>query len=142
MMTPQQIEDLFIRSLDVPMNASEKESFLAALQENGKLSKVLSDHKTIRQMTRATTPATFGYYFASKLITRIENTGVVIDRQIFSFFKKYQLAAAGVIVALLILNTVFADQLSVGSIFGLESTTTTSDEIVSFDFYESLNNDL
>src|SRR6478736_953015 len=119
MMTPQQIEDLFIRSLDVPMNASEKESFLAALQENGKLSKVLSDHKTIRQMTRATTPATFGYYFASKLITRIENTGVVIDRQIFSFFKKYQLAAAGIIVALLILNSLYADHLSVDSVLGL-----------------------
>ncbi len=142
MMTPHEIEDLFIRSLDVPMSTSEKESFLLALQSSGKLSKTLSDHKRIRETARTSSPATFGYYFASKLIARIENTGVVIDRQIFSFFKKYQLAAAGVIVALLILNTVFADQLSVGSIFGLESTTTTSDEIVSFDFYESLNNDL
>ena len=141
-MTSQEIEDLYIRSLDVPMTASEKEIFLKGLQEKGKIAKVLSDHKKIRDLARSVSPATFGYYFANRLIARIENTGVVIDRQIFSFFKKYQLAAAGIIVALLILNTIFSDQLSLNSSFGLETTPATTEEIVSFDFYETLNNEL
>jgi hypothetical protein len=143
-MTPQEIEDRFIRSLDVPMTATEKEFFMNELRDKTTLVKTLTDHKKIREVLQSHPPSSFGFFFASKLVARIENTGVVIERQIFSFFKKYQLVAAGVVVALLILNTVFSDQLTVDSIFGLENTTTTplDEEIVSFDFYKALNNEL
>jgi hypothetical protein len=141
-MTSDELEDLFIRSLDAPMTSAEKESFLSGLQGNPRLVKIIGDHKKIREAARASAPASFGHYFASKIVAKIENTGVVIDRQIFSFFKKYQLAAAGIVVALLILNTIFSDQLTIGSIFGLDSIPVATDEIVSFDFYNTLNNDL
>jgi len=141
-MTPQEIEDLLIRSLDAPLTTAEAALFSSQLKENASLEKDLSDHKKIRELLRPAVPASFGYFFASKLIAHIENTGVVIERQIFAFFKKYQLLAAGVIVALLILNTVFSEQPSMNSIFGLENTTTPADEIVSFDFYKTLNTDL
>ena len=138
-MTPQEIEDFFIRSLDVPMNPEEKEIFLKELQGNTQLAKHLSYHKQIRELVRATQPASFGPYFANKLILKIQNTGVVIERQIFAFFKKYQLIAAGIIIALLMLNVVLSEQQTVSSIFGLEDTTTPVDEIVSFDLYKTLN---
>lgn len=143
-MTPQEIEDLFIRSLDIPMTRDETALFLKQLKENPSLAKTLSAHKKIRELLQPAVPPSFGYSFASKLIARIENTGVVIERQIFSFFKKYQLVVAGVVVALLILNTVLSDQLSVDSILGLDNTTTTTptEEIISFDFNKTLNSDL
>jgi hypothetical protein len=143
-MTPQEIEEQFIRSLDVPMTATEKEFFMNELRDKTTLAKTLTGHKKIREVLQSHAPSSFGFFFASKLVARIENTGVVIERQIFSFFKKYQLVAAGVVVALLILNTVFSDQLTVDSIFGLENNTTTplDEEIVSFDFYKALNNEL
>ena len=42
-------------------------------------------------------------------------------------------------VALLMLNTVFSEQKTIKSIFGLEETTTTTEEVVSFDLYNNLN---
>lgn len=141
-MTPNEIEDLYIRSLDAQMTPAEKELLLKALNENSGLARGLSAHKKLREVIKPDQPATFGYFFAAKLVARIQNTGVVIDRQIFSFFKKYQLVAAGVIVVLLILNTLFAEQFSLDAIFGLQETTTPAEEIVSFDFHEILNNDL
>ena len=46
----------------------------------------------------------------------------------------------GVVIALLALNAVFADQLNLQSLFGLEDAAV--EEIASFDFYETLNTDL
>ncbi len=145
-MIPNETEDLFIRSLDIPLTAIEKESFTKKLKENPTLAKQLSHHNKIRELLRRESPASFGHSFAARLTARIENTGVIIERQIFTFFKKYQLLAAGVIVGLLILNTVFSETINIDSTFGLENTTipdtTLSDPIVSFDFYKTLNKDL
>jgi hypothetical protein len=141
-MTPQEVEDLFIRSMDVPMTPVERELFLKGLKADVKLAKYLSSYTRIRDLAKTEPPASFGTYFAGKLIARIQNTGVVIDRQIFSFFKRYQLVAAGVIVALVILNGIFSDQLTLDSVFGLENKTTQTEEIATFDFYKTLNIDL
>ena len=141
-MTPQEIEDLYIRSFDEPMNAEEKELLLKALKANAGVATDLSHYKKIREVLFRNTPATFGPYFSRKVITKIQNVGIQIDRQILAFFKKYQLAAVGIVIALLALNAVFAEQLNLQSLFGLEDTTTQTEEIVSFDFNEILNNDL
>jgi len=140
-MTPQEIEDLYIRSFDEPMNAEEKELLLKALKANPGVATDLSNYKKIREVLTKTNPSTFGTYFSKKVISKIQNVGIQIDRQIIAFFKKYQLAAVGVVIALLALNAVFADQLNLQSLFGLEDTTQT-EEIVSFDFNEILNTDL
>ncbi|MEP6737463.1 MAG: hypothetical protein ABJA70_18205 [Chryseolinea sp.] len=143
-MKQQELEDQYIRSLDVPMNNQERERFLTELRAHPTFVKELNLHSKVRELVTPKAPASFGPYFASKLIHKIENTGVVIDRQIFSFFKRFQLAALGIAVALLILNVMFADQANLKSVFGLDRTptTTTDEEIISFDFYETLNNDL
>jgi hypothetical protein len=141
-MNEHELEDLYIRALDFPMSTAEKAKFLTALKRYPALPRQLIMHDKIRELASTKEPATFGPYFAAKLVHKIEQTGVVIDRQIFSFFKRFQLAAVGVVVALLILNMVFADQTSLKSIFGLDRTATQDEEIVSFDFSEILNNDL
>jgi hypothetical protein len=73
------------------------------------------------------------------LIHRIEATGLVIERQVFTLFKKYQLLAAGIIVGLVVLNTLLSDQPTVKSVLGLEQTEMLTEEIESFDFYQLLN---
>jgi hypothetical protein len=141
-MTPQEIEDLYIRSFDEPMNAKEKELLLKALKEKAGVATDLSHYKKMREVLLRTSPASFGPYFSRKIVTKIQNVGIQVDRQIISFFKKYQLAMVGVVIALLALNAVFADQLNVQSLFGLEDTASQTEEIVSFDFNEILNTDL
>ncbi|MEK6780936.1 MAG: hypothetical protein AABY93_04490 [Bacteroidota bacterium] len=141
-MTTQEIEDLYVRSFDDPMNSEEKELLLKTLRTNTGLATDIAQHKKIREVLSRKEPATFGPYFAKKVIAKIQNVGIQIDRQILAFFKKYQLAAVGVVIALLALNAVFADQLNLQSLFGLENTSNTADDIVSFDFFETLNTDL
>ena len=141
-MSTQEIEELYIRSFDDKLPENQKAELLIAMRENGGLATELSHYKKIREVMLRKTPASFGSYFAKKVIANIQNVGLQIDRQIFAFFKKYQLAAVGVVVALLALNAVFADQLNLQSLFGLENATQTTEEVVSFDFSEILNDDL
>ena len=141
-MTVQEIEDLYIRSFDETMSSGEKDKLLNALRANPGLATELSEYKKIRNVSLRRNPASFGPYFAVKLVAKIQNVGIQIDRQIFAFFKKFQLAAVGVVIALLALNVIFADELNLESLFGLEDSLNTTEEIVSFDFYEMLNNDL
>ncbi len=151
-MNPNEIEDLFLRSFDQPLSETEKEKMLTAMQANAGLAKDLSAFKKIRETVLRERPATFGPYFAQKVITRIKGLRIEIDKQIIFFFKKFQLAAAGVLVALLAVNVIFSDQLNVDSIFGIQDTvaaidqpmtdnqdTVTNDlETVSFDFFDNL----
>lgn len=144
-MTQQELEDLYIRSLDAPMTAEERKNFLNELNRHPELAKQLAGHKKVRDLVALNKSVSFGPYFASKLIHKIENLGIVVDRQLFSFFKKFQLAALGVIVVLIILNLAFADQISLTTLFSLDRTTTptaTQEEIVSFDFSTILNDTL
>ena len=115
---------------------------MKALKANAGVATDLSHYKKIREVLLRNTPTTFGPYFSKKVIAKIQNVGIQIDRQILAFFKKYQLAAVGIVIALLALNAVFANQLNLQSLFGLENTTIQTEEIVSFDFNEILNNDL
>jgi len=139
-MTLQETEDLFIRSLDQPLSVEEKAMLVKELRANAGLATDLSQHKRIRDVLLRSQAATFGPYFSKKVITKIQNLGIEIDRQIAGFFKKYQLVALGVLIALLAVNAVFSDKFSITSVLGIQDTTATDDGIVAFDFYENLNN--
>lgn len=140
-MNKQETEDLYILSLDQKLAPADEERLLTALREHPDWARSHLQHKTAREFLRASSPATFGPYFTAKLIHKIQNTGVVIDRQLFGMFKKFQLAAVGIVVALLILNVALAEQGSWKSVLGIEEDTTTPvEQQVPFDFYETLNN--
>ncbi|HEX6892698.1 MAG TPA: hypothetical protein VF141_18450 [Chryseolinea sp.] len=138
-MAKKDLEELYIRSLDAPMTSHEQEFLTESLTANTDVAADLSKHLKIREVLLRSTPATFGPFFSIKIVNKIQNVGIQIDRQIIAFFKKYQLAMVGVVVALLALNAVFADQLTFQTLFGLEDA---AEEIVSFDFYETFNSDL
>ncbi|MFZ6002075.1 MAG: hypothetical protein ACOYW3_16300 [Bacteroidota bacterium] len=127
-MTNDQLEDLYVRSLDETLTPADKELLLNAVHERNEASQLFDDHKKVRDVLAAPTRATFGPYFAARLIHKIQNTGTIIDRELFGLFKRFQLAALGIVVVLLILNFVFADQLSMGAILGIEQSNEVTDE--------------
>ena len=141
-MNTNEIEDLFLRSLDQPLSDAEKEQLVNALRTNSGLAKDVSRYKSIRESVLRSKPSTFGPYFAQKVITKIQNLRVEIDKQIVFFFKKYQLAALGVFIALLAVNVIFSDQLNVPSVLGIkEEAAAIDDEIIdAFDFQSNLTN--
>lgn len=139
-MTTQEIENLYLRSFDEELNVRDKEIIANAIKSDAALAASLKQYDRIREIILRKKPATYGPYFARKVVTKIHNVGIQIDRQIFAYFKKYQLLALGVVMALLALNAVFANQLNFETILGLEDTSTPTEEIVSFDFNELINN--
>jgi hypothetical protein len=153
-MNTNELEDLFIRSFDQPLNENEKEQLLQAMHNNPGQAKDLSSYKNLRDTVLRKAPATFGPYFAQKVITRIQGLRIEIDKQIGFFFKKYQLAVVGVLIAMLAVNVIFADQLNLPSVLGVQDSVasvnssatgipdsvSTDEDIVSFDFLESLTN--
>ena len=78
----------------------------------------------------------FGPFFAERVIHQIKMLHQEVDYQLFSFFKKYQLVAIGLVVALLALNILFSDNFSISSILGFEENANT--EIVQIDLYQDL----
>jgi hypothetical protein len=141
-MNAEELEDLFIKSLDTSLSEKEQDCLSKELQTNTGLSTQINQHSKLRALLSAKERASFGPYFAGKLINRIQSTGVIIDRQLFDFFSKFQLAAIGVIIALLAVNLVLSKDNSLSSIMGIESSVEAQEEINSFDFYHTLNNDL
>ncbi len=152
-MKPEEIEDLFIRSFDEPLNEAEKEQLVSAMRDNPPVARELAAYKDIRETVLRKIPATFGPYFAQKIVTRIQNMHIQIDRQIVFFFKKFQLAAAGVMVALLAVNVIFADQLNISSVLNIQDSVATASQpatnpdsvtddvdVVSFDILDNLMN--
>jgi hypothetical protein len=137
-MTPQKLEELFIRSLDVPLSKEDQTELVKALESDPLLAKRLEQHRIIRDALKRKEPATFGPYFTARLIHKIQNTGVVVDHQLFVFFKRFQLAAIGVVVALLVANVIFSEQQNLQTILGIEQTAPTGEVIVSFDYSQSL----
>lgn len=90
----------------------------------------------IKEMLFSRNGESFGPFFAERVINKIKSLQQEIEYQLFSFFKKYQLAAIGLVVALLALNITFSDNLSFKSILGFEENTST--EIVQIDLYQDL----
>jgi hypothetical protein len=70
------------------------------------------------------------------LYQKEKNLKSEFDYQIFSFFKKYQLAALGIVVALVVFNLLQSEQLSIASFFGFEDTTSPLD---TSDFFTAIS---
>lgn len=138
-MKREKIEDLFLKSLDENISDAERKDLSGAMEADEQLAKDMSGYLIMREEVRRKIPATFGPYFASRVLAKIQNMKIEIDKQIMFFFRRYQLAALGVLVALLTINIVFSDQLNLPSVLGLTDDNTADEELVSFDFYNHFN---
>ena len=137
-MTKEKVEELYIRALDDFLGEAETRQLVEAMRSFPDLAKELTEYKKVREDVARKLPATFGPYFAQKVIARIQLNRLEIEAQIAFFFKKYQLAALGVFIALLTINIIFSDRADIPSILGLEETQPAEDDLLSFDFYENL----
>ena len=141
-MTKEKIEELYIRSLDEVLDESETWQLAEAMTSFPALARELDEYKRLREAVARKQPATFGPYFAQKVIAKIQQGRVEIETQIAFFFKKYQMAALGVFIALLAVNVIFSDRVDIPTILGVEDTAQPAeDDLLSFDFYDTLTND-
>lgn len=129
-------EDLFLQSLDGKLDETENQWLAKALGEDAGLQRISGQYLTLRNQLLRKEIDSFGPFFAERIINRIKSLKKEIDYQIFFFFKKYQLAAIGVVVALLVLNIIFSDQLTLKSILGFEDEKV--NDIVTIDLYQDL----
>ena len=103
------------------------------------MKKYSQQYEKLREVLLRQEPDSFGPFFAERIVNKIKNLRKEIDYQIFFFFKKYQLAAVGVVIALIVLNIIFSDQLTLKSVLGFEDQTS-SDLIENVDLYSELSN--
>ena len=128
-------EELFLRSLDTVISEAERIQ-LAALEQNLEFKKKSQQLVHVRALLARNEADSFGPFFAERIAYRISQLKQEIDYQIFFFFKRYQLLAAGIVIALLALNILLSDQLSIKSILGFEDQAI--DDVISIDLYSNL----
>jgi hypothetical protein len=134
-------EELVIKSLDAKLSNEERAMLMQLLESDHETKKLSDQYEKLRDMLLRPEPDSFGPFFAERIVNKIKNLKKEIDYQIFFFFKKYQLAAVGVVIALIVLNIIFSDQLTVKSVLGLEDQNATSSDLVEHvDFYSELTN--
>ncbi|HCW07877.1 MAG TPA: hypothetical protein DGG95_11005 [Cytophagales bacterium] len=129
-------EDIFLKSLDVELSLQQKTELENALQNDRQLQKKADQFVKLRTQLQRNEVDSFGPFFAERIINRIKSLKKEIDYQIFFFFKKYQLAVLGVIVALVVLNIFSSDHLTLQSIFGFEEQQV--EDLVTIDIYKDL----
>jgi hypothetical protein len=134
-MNHEKSEDLLLHSLDGKVTESEQQQLQQLLAENASLQKAQKDFTQIRSMLGEHEQATFGPFFAERVLNRIRTMQQEVEYQLFSFFKKYQLVALGIIVGLFILNIVLADSLSLKSILGFDDN---ESDLVQIDLYNDM----
>lgn len=133
-------QDLFLRSLDSHLRESENTILQNAYLTDTHLSKNSKEFIQIRELLAHQKGQSFGPFFAERVINQIRVLQEEIEYQVFSFFKKYQLVAVGLVVALFISNMMLADTLTIKSIIGLEENTLTDSvaDNVQIDLYQNL----
>ncbi len=134
-MNHEKQEDLLLHSLNGAATDSEELQLQNLLAENAKLQKAQRDFTQIQSMLAKHESSTFGPFFAERVLNRIRTMQVEVEYQLFSFFKKYQLIAVGIIVGLLVMNIVLADSLSLKSILGFEDN---ESDLVQIDLYNDM----
>jgi hypothetical protein len=130
------IDDLFLQSLDGKISDEQKMKITEAMISDPNLRKSADQFRKLREQLLRKEEESFGPFFAERVINQIKSLKQEIDFQIFFFFKKYQLAAIGVVVALVVLNIALSDNLSVKSVLGFEDEQV--DNIVSINLYQNL----
>jgi len=131
----QKNEDLFLQSLDGNLSEEQRNVLLNSAMDS-RFKKRTDQFIKIRSMLIRKEEDSFGPFFAERVVNRIKSMKKEIDYQLLFFFKKYQLAAIGVIVALLALNIIFSDHLTVKSVLGFEDEQ--NDNLVTIDLYQDL----
>lgn len=133
-------QDLFLRSLDSQLRENENALLQNAYLTDTHLPKHSKEFIQIRELLAQQQGKSFGPFFAERVINQIRVLQEEIEYQVFSFFKKYQLVAIGLVVALFISNIMLADTLTIKSIIGLEenSLTDTVTDNVQIDLYQDL----
>ncbi|CAN5340628.1 hypothetical protein BH09BAC3_BH09BAC3_07680 [soil metagenome] len=143
-MNKDEIEHMFLKSLDQPLTDSENDMLKQAIESDPELAKGLSGYNKIRESLLRKEEATFGPYFAQKVIVRIQGMREELEHDIIFFFKKFRLAALSLTIALIAVNIAFSDRLDIASVIGIEESAVVNeadDEIKTFDFLETLAND-
>jgi hypothetical protein len=129
-------ENLFLQSLDGKISEEQKKRLEEVMNSDLTLRKNADQFAKLRTKLLRKEEDSFGPFFAERIINHVKSLKKEIDYQIFFFFKKYQLAAIGVVVALVVLNIVLSDNLTVKSVLGFEEEQV--DNIVSIDLYKNL----
>ncbi len=132
-------DELLIKSLDSKLSNEERQLLMTMLESDFQLKRHAQQYDKLRAMLLRPEPDSFGPFFAERIINKIKNIRSEIDYQIFFFFKKYQLAAVGIVIALIVLNIIFSDQLTLKSVLGFEDQTS-GDLIENVDLYSDLSN--
>lgn len=134
-MNQEKSEDLLLRYWDGTTSKSEQVELQNLLTENSVLEKAQKDFTQIRSMLSEREKPSFGPFFAERVMNRIRTMQNEVEYQLFSFFKKYQIIALGILVGLLVLNIVMADSLSLKSILGFDET---ESDLVQIDLYNDI----
>lgn len=129
-------EELLLKSYDAPVSAHEREALAAQMQRDPTLRRQSDQYVKIRELMLRPQPDSFGPFFAERIVNQLKQRVNEIDYLIFFFFKKYQVLALGVLVALLVTNLLFTDQLSIKALFGVDQEAT--EEVLSIDLYKNL----
>jgi hypothetical protein len=129
-------EDLFLQSLDGKISDEQKMELTEAMNSDLNLRRNADQFIKLRSKLLRKEEESFGPFFAERIINQIKSLKQEIDFQIFFFFRKYQLAAIGVVVALVVMNIVLSDSFTVKSVMGFEDEQV--DNIVSIDLYQNL----
>jgi hypothetical protein len=134
-------EELLIKSLDAKLSNEERSMLMNLLEHDHEVKRYSRQYEKLRQMLLRPEPDSFGPFFAERIVNKIKNLKKEIDYQIFFFFKRYQLAAVGIVIALIVLNIIFSDQLTLKSVLGLEEQNQTATDLVeNVDLYSELSN--
>lgn|GEM_PF-970805 len=145
-MAKKSIEDILIESLDQPVHEGEKQQLDQRLALDKDVRKQHDQYLKIREMMRRKRETSFGPYFSVRVATRIQNMRKEIDHQILFFFKKYQLAALGILIAIVAVNIISAKDISVQSVLGIDekniNNVVNDADSITFDFYKTLNEQL
>lgn len=130
-------EKLLLRKLDASLSAAEEVQLTRLLREDSSLQDQQDAYLAVRKKLLRKEPETFGLFFADRVIRQLKKRTEEIDYLILFFFRKYQVVALGIFVALLAANLFLTEQYSLASVFGLEQETI--EDIISIDLYQNLN---
>lgn len=143
-MEHKEFEQQYIRSLDETLTTIEWHQLRFAISSDPQCAHIAAKHDRVREIVKRKSSSSFGPDFASSVMKAIQKGISSFDAEIAFIFKKIHLLAAGVIICFLIVNVIFADDLSIQSILALDNfntpaATPSNDEII-IDLSELINN--
>lgn len=135
-MKTDEFEWMYLQSLDGQISDGQRSRLNEMLAGNRLYQHKVNQFTALRTLVMQREESSFGPFFAERITNHLKNLKSEIDYQIFSFFKKYQLAALGIVVALVVFNLLQSEQLSIASFFGFEDTASPFD---TSDFFTSIS---